>query len=269
MKLKSLLLACTMAGIVSSGGAQTLSQSGTLSAAPAAFGFDWHYLHTLDQPRSALFNQGVPIKVQTRFTYGGNSGNIPGSQHAVLALTQMLADDRFQNNQGEGMWTHGAGAIVTEYGLALELWFRNPAPGGSYWGQPSNAIVWSSLNNRCAQDVLGTMPGNTMCLLDTDQYGGSYITTNPGWVFKRQTAYTLRITYTPQPNGWVTMTAELLEARNNWFGWVDVVVQRGSVGFQVATFFPDVAQFAQVSVARTPGTITEPTVAYSAYLGGF
>lgn len=236
--------------------------SGQLTSVTAPAGYDWHYVHSLDQPRSAMFQVGVPVTLKATFIYGGNSGNIPGSQHAILNYSQVLAADSFFNNSNQALYTHGAGAIVSEYGLAMELWFRTPNAQGSYVGQPGNAYVWSSLHGRCLRDVLGTITGQVACLSDNPN-DPSFITTNPNWVFKRQTKYTLEVTYTPTAGGWVTMEANLLEARYSFFGWTNVSVQRARVGFQAAQFFPDPNQFLTATVARTPGTSTEPFIDYT------
>lgn len=216
------------------------SEFGTLSMLPSAANFDFHYKTAA--PYSAL--SGAPKVLQSRFTYNGPSGAMV-PQHVVLAYTQRVSGSSLYNGLGEPLWSHGAGAIVTERGLGLELWFNNGTP---------NAYVWDQSNGRCLMDVQGTVPPGTLCLSDTPN-PDSYVTTAPGFTLQRNKPYDLRITYTPV-SGWVYMHAEL------WDGSTGALIQQAQVGFQPSTFFPATGQGIAPSLARTPGTASEPTVSY-------
>lgn len=223
------------------------SETGPLSMLGWAENFDWHY-KVGAVPQSSFGS--VPLALQSTFKWNGSAGTMQ-PQHAVLAYTQRLTNDRFNNQYGEQIWSHGAGAIVGEFGLGLELWFR--ALNNGVYGPP-NAYVWSQVNGRCLQDVQGTVPENTLCLPSTPN-GDAYITTAPGFQLQRNTPYTLRVEYVPT-GGWVSMQAELWNSAG-------VLVQSGRIGFQPAQFFPSATLQAVPVVARTPGSAYEPTVNYT------
>lgn len=222
--------------------------TGALGGLPWAYGFDWAY-SVPTEPRTAIATQQVVS--QATFVWPGASGPVATGQHAVLALTQTTINDRFSNNAGDPIWTHGAGVIVGEFGLGLELWVRENLGGGSYG--PANAYVWKQTEGRCMKDVLGTIPNNSLCLPGVEG-PGAYITEQPGFILQRNTPYTVRLLLNPQ-GPWVELVGELWSPSGE-------LLQRGRVGFQADQFFPDPAQPLRHVVARTPGSPSEPQVTY-------
>jgi hypothetical protein len=234
--------------------------NGALAGVPNV---DFHYLPAMVKPANAL-TQGQAIKLQARFVWDGYT-NVPVSvdQHAVLAYTQRGATDSQQNNAGDLLWTHGAGAILGPFGLGLELWFRADTAGNGYNDDPPNAIVWTQQNGRCAADVRGTIPAGVMCLPASPSAGG-HLTPAPGFTLRTGVAYWLRFSITPGAQGWATLYADVIEELNP-----TVPVQSASVGFQIAQFFPIASQQSAATVARTSEQAYQPTVQYIAFDYGF
>lgn len=228
--------------------------SGTLYRVESAAYFDWNYPAALAKPKANLASE--TLKLQSRFTwYGSTNQIITTEQHAIVAFTQTASTSTLVNNAGQSIWSHGAGAYVGERGLELELWFAQ--------GTQHNAIVWSQDYNRCAQDVLGTLPGNTMCL-SANYNAVGYITSAPDFTLKRGVNYWVRIQISPTTAGNSALHAELIEETLAGA----VVVQSGSVGFQNAMIFPLSADLS-ATVARTPGSVAEPYVNYVVFDYGF
>lgn len=228
--------------------------SGTLYRVESAAYFDWNYPAALAKPKANLASE--TLKLQSRFTwYGSINQVITTEQHAIVAFTQTASTSTLVNNAGQSIWSNGAGAYVGERGLELELWFTQN-------GQ-NNAIVWSQDNNRCAQDVLGTLPGNTMCISASYNAAG-YITSAPDFTLKRGVNYWVRIQISPTTTSNSVLHADLVEETISGA----VVVQSGSVGFQNAMIFP-LASDLVATVARTPGSVAEPYVNYVVFDYGF
>jgi hypothetical protein len=235
------------------------SAPGTLSGVPK---LDFTYLQDLSAPANAL-QQGQTLKLQSRFVWDGASNTpVTVDQHAVVAFTQRGATNSAQNNAGDVLWTHGAGAILGPFGLGLELWFRTDSTGNGYNDDPANAIVWTQNNGRCAADVLGTIPPGVMCLSATPSAG--YITPSPSFTLRTAVAYWLRVSITPGANGWATLYADVIEEQNP-----TVPVQSASVGFQYAQFFPVAGQQLSASLARIAVQTYQPNVHYIAFDYGF
>lgn len=222
-------------------------------------GFDWYSVPNLQKQREVLTNMGT-IKIQSRFQWQGWQYNLPAlKEHTVLALTQ----DTYTNQgdycnqvwqqylnspaQPTQQWLHkhGAGAILTERGLGLELW--NP---------DKTAWVWDQSNNRCA--ILAPVgPTNKMCLSSSYNAAG-YVTPNPNFVLQRGKFYWVRVTYTGfinQGSAWTQMKAELLEETSSGV----IKIQEAMVNFITAQYLP-ISGTMQVTIART-----NPEVAYQAH----
>lgn len=249
-----------IAAFCMTGASAQQSASGTLSGLPQ---FDFHYLPALSKPADAL-QQGQTIKLQSRFVLDGNTNQtISTPQHAVVAFTQRGATNSPQNTAGDHLWTHGAGAILSEKGLALELWLRSDANGNGYNDDPANAIVWSQDLGRCAADVQGTIPPGVMCLSATQSPGG-YVIPAPDFTLRTGVVYWLRVSITPAAQGWATLYADVIEEQSQ-----AVMTQSASVGFQMATFFPIAGQQLSASVARTAVIANQADVQYIAFDYGF
>jgi hypothetical protein len=257
--MKGGLFPLIAAACMSSALAQHAAQ-GSLNGGPQ---FDFNYLPALSKPAESL-QQGRVLKLQARLVWDGSTNaQVTTEQHAVVAFTHRGATNSLQNNAGEVLWTHGAGAIVGERGLALELWYRTDMAGNGYDDDLANAIVWSQYNNHCAEDVLGTIPPGVMCLSATPS-GSSYITQDPNFTLRTGVAYWLRVSITPAASGWATLYADLIEEMNP-----ALPVQSAAVNFQTATFFPMAGQQFSASVARASVTSYQPTVQYVAFDYGF
>lgn len=252
------IIGIVLAMVVGCASAQNTA-SGTLSGVPK---LDFTYLPALSEPETAL-QQGQTLKLQSRFVWdGGSYSPVTVDQHAVLAFTQRGATNSVQNDAGEVLWTHGAGAILGPFGLGLELWFRTDTNGNGYNDDVANAIVWTQENGRCASDVQGTIPTGVMCLSATPS--GSHMTPAPSFTLRSGIAYWLRVSITPGANGWATLHADVIEEQNP-----TVTVQSASVGFQVSQFFPVAGQQLSASLARIAVQTYQPNVQYIAFDYGF
>ena len=239
---------------------------GTLLRVPECADMDFRYLP--DMSKSTAYVRGpnaAPIVLQARFVWDGAAGQeITTGQHVVVAYTQRGVENSMQNTWGQKLWTHGAGAILGQFGLGLEIWRRDDANAPGYGDDPANAVVWTQLNNRCAQDVLGTIPPGSMCLPATPNTWG-YLTPAPGFTLRRGVAYWLRFKLSPSSLGYTSLYADLLEETASGA----VLVQSGLIGFPTATYFPIAGQALEATVARTPGSAAEPVIHYDAFDFGF
>jgi hypothetical protein len=228
---------------------------GSLTADPDLDYYDFEYREDFSRPYASLAT-GEALELKARFVWAGDRGQqIDTPQHVVLAFTQAASASTAQNDEGERLWTHGAGAFVGEHGLAMELWFRDDQAQDGFDNDAANALVWSQDNGRCMRDVLGVKPTGTYCLSDTDSPTG-YITSAPDFVLQKGVAYVLHVRITPGPDGWKSLHAVLYQESGDTFN----VVQRGFIGFPPSQFFPVAGQPLQASVARTPGSPGEPLV---------
>lgn len=241
------------------------SYSGTLvSNASVNSGFDFYYPTALSKPLSAL-QVGTPVKLQARFVWDGPIGqSITTAQHAVVAFTQKGAANNWLNSSGQLFWTHGAGAFVSERGLAMELWFRNDPAGNGVQDDAADAYFWDQTNGRCAY-IVSVGPTNGLCLSQAPNSGGHL--TPASFTLKKGVAYWVRISLARQAgnSAWATLSADLIEETSGG----PVVVQTGSVGFIAASFFPYTNQSLEASVARTPGPVGEATTQFVVFDGGF
>lgn len=255
MTLKLILASALLATLPASAEIAT----GSLNGAP---NLDFHYLPALSKPAGAL-QQGQVLQLQSRLVWdGASAAPIATPQHAVVAFTQSGAANSPQNNAGELLWTHGAGAILGERGLRLELWYRTDTAGNGYEDDVPNAIVWGQDAGRCAADVQGTIPPGTMCL-SAEQNGSGYLTPEPNFALRTGVAYWLRVALTPTAPGWATLYADLIEEQRP-----TVPVQSAMIGFPTTVFFPLQQPFT-ASVARTAGGLNQPTVQYTSFDYGF
>lgn len=229
--------------------------SGTLYSPPGLNYYDFNYDATKAQTVASLTSNTTTLTYN--FVWDGVAGqNITTPQHAVVAMTQIASPTTTLNQTGQMIWTHGAGALVGERGLALELWFRNDLNGNGYTDDQANAVVWSQDNGRCATDVLQTIPDGQMCLAATDNPNG-HITSAPYFQLKKGVAYVIKVQLIPLGSGWMKLRAELYQPTATGTG----LVQSGSVNFQTASFFPSSSAMVNAAVARTPG---EPSIQYTA-----
>lgn len=233
------------------------SATGTLYRLPSAANFDFNYPSNMAVPYASL-GSTTPIKLQSRLQWYGSTGQeITTEQHAIVALVQSVDNRDLYNGLNQMLWSHGAGAYVSERGLEMELWFQQ--------NNAANAYVWNQDNNRCVSDVQATVPANSLCLSDTPNSSG-YLTPAPSFVLKKGIGYWVRVTITPIPStGWATMLAELIEENSSGA----VIVQTGFIAFQMATFFPSTTADIKSAVARTPGSVDEPYVFYAAFNYGY
>lgn len=223
---------------------------GSLSGDPDLNNYDFEYREEFTRDYAAL-TSGEVLTLRARFVWAGpRAERIEAPQHAVLAFTQSAFDGNPINDEGEVLFTHGAGALVGEGGLALELWFRDEP-------DPTNAYTWSQGNDRCMWVVLAAAPSGTNCLRDHESPDG-YITSAPGFALQKGIAYVLHVRLSPAPDGRTALYAELYQESGETF----VLVQRGLVLFERERHFPAQGQALQASVARTPGTAGEPLVDY-------
>ncbi len=222
---------------------------GSLSGDPDLNNYDFEYREEFSRDYAAL-SSGEVLTLRARFVWAGpRAERIEAPQHVVLAFTQSAFDGNPRNDEGELLFTHGAGALVGEYGLAMELWFRD--------GDATNAYVWRQDHNRCMVEVLGTIETGARCLDDRMSSNG-YITSAPGFALQKGIAYVLHIRIVPGLDGQKELHAELYQESGDTF----ILVQHGMVRFPPERHFPVQGQALQASVARTPGTEGEPVVDY-------
>lgn len=223
---------------------------GSLSGDPDLNNYDFEYREEYTRDYAAL-SSGEVLTLRARFVWAGpRADRIEAPQHVVLAFTQAASSSNPRNDEGEMLWTHGAGALVGESGLAMELWFHD-AP------DPTNAFTWSQEHDRCMWVVLAAAPSGTNCLSDRESPEG-YITSAPGFHLQKGIAYVLHVRIAPGLDGQKELHAELYQESGDTF----VLVQHGMVRFPPERHFPVVGQALQASVARTPGTDGEPVVDY-------
>lgn len=231
---------------------------GALIRDPSTANFDFVYPLAMTRIRGELGFRDFTL--QSRFCWSGPPGQeVLGKQHAVLAFTQAGDPNNIHNPENQVFWTHGVGAIVGEFGLGLELWFRSDPAGDGIQNDPGNAIVWTQENNRCAGYVFGTMPPGTMCLAGAPSTNG-YLTPAYNFKLKRGVFYRLRvkISCVGQAAGWATLYADLSEETANGFA----VNQSAMVGFMPDSFFPSPDQPIFAALARTPGMPEDLAVHY-------
>jgi hypothetical protein len=222
---------------------------GSLTGDPDLANYDFEYREEFTRGYESLYT-GEVLTLRARFIWTGpRAEQITSPQHVVLAFTQSAFDGNPRNDEGEVLFTHGAGALVGEYGLAMELWFRD--------GMATNAYVWRQDFNRCMVEVIGTIETGTRCLDDRLSPNG-YITSAPGFALQKGIAYVLHIRIAPGLDGQKELHAELYQESGDTF----VLVQHGMVRFPPERHFPVQGQSLQASVARTPGTDGEPAVDY-------
>lgn len=228
---------------------------GSLDNEPTSTYVDFEYQAQFTQPYAAL--EG-PVALRSRFVWDGPSGQeITAPQHTVLAFTQSGDPGNTRNEKGQVFWTHGAGAFVGQRGLSLEMWFRDDPGMDGYQNDPPNAIAWSQDFGRCGRDVRGTIAGNAMCLDVMESLGG-YITAAPNFVLRKGVAYFLTVRLEPAEQGMLRLKAELYEES----GELARPVQKAMALIPQSRAFPLQGQPLQASVARTPGSPSEPTVQY-------
>lgn len=228
---------------------------GSLDNEPTSTYFDFEYQPVFSQPYTAL--QG-PVELRSRFLWDGPPGQeIMASQHAVLAFTQAGDPGNIRNEKAQVFWTHGAGVFVGQRGLSLEVWFRDDPGLDGFQNDPPNAIAWSQDHGRCGRDVRGTIVGDVMCLDATESLGG-YITPAPNFVLRKGVAYFLRVRLEPAERGMLRLTGDLYEES----GDLAVRVQKAMAVIPQSRAFPLQGQPLQASAARTPGSVSEPTVQY-------
>ncbi len=253
MKTYRIFLTLVAAMLVACGG-------GTLYNIPQLDNYDFKYIHELTKPYSALYDS-KPLVLSAKYEWDGRRGEeILLPQHTVLAYTQETVTNK-QNTSGEQLWTHGAGALVSDIGLVIELWYREDANGNGLDDDTTNAVVWSQDNNRCVQDVLGTINVVTDCLSDKKNEDG-YITPAPNFVLRKGIPYFLRTTIYPELNNKSVIEAELF--MNGPMGME--LVQSGRVRFDTNKHFPMVGHDLKAAVAKTPGSEGEPAVQYAVLL---
>lgn len=214
--------------------------------------YDFNYQPELDEPHYAL---GPGVTLQARIVWDGEPGApIETTQHVPMGFVQITDPNTVKNADGQPIWTHGAGAYVGANGLALELWSRvDRVTVGTFWTQD---------HGRCMFNTLGTAVGTDYCLESSTSERG-YLTSAPWFQLKKGVPYILTVYLHESTPGWMVLRAKLYEARR--FDEV-VQVQEGMVGFEKARHFPDQGQQLRAAIARTPGSIGEPSVSYD-FLG--
>lgn len=214
--------------------------------------FDWYRPSNMKKDKQELLNNGM-IKLQARFQWQGkDKGNVPLTEHSVLALTQKQLNNYTQHcgytntneelknsiAQPERQWLHkyGAGVILSPLGLGLEL-----------WNGDQTAWVWDQTNDRCVSKA-PIEKLKIMCIGNKEE-DISYITEAPHFKLKRGKYYWLRVTYKGEVKdgvNWVKMTGEVLE--ENMFGLN--LIQKGSIGFILNQYF-NTFEPLETSVAKT------------------
>lgn len=232
-------------------------ESGMLVRDPGAENFDFQYLESMKIPYQGL--QPPEIKLQSRFIWSGPAGTeITTDQHAIVAYTQKLTTDSLVNAEGQHLWSHGAGAVVGEYGLGLELWFIQ---NGQH-----NGIIWNQHTGQCAADVLGTLPAGSMCL-PASVTAPSYMTVAPDFTLRYGVPYWVRVkisTVGTSP-GMASLYADLIEEKPTG----PVIMQQAQINFVIATMLPNTLYPVEAVVARTPGSTSEPVIYFNAFNYGF
>lgn len=240
------------------------SATGTLTSEPNLWNFDFDNMPGMAKPHAAL-QAAQPLYLQARLIWDGAAGSvITTGQHAVVAYTQRAATNNPCNPQGQMLHTHGAGAIVSDCGLGLEIWRRDDTNGNGFNDDTPNAVAWSQERNGCAVDVASGAPLG-MCLPSTPNTWG-YLTRAPGFTLRRGVAYWLRIKlYKDAAVDRTTLYADLIEETPSGL----VLVQSGLVIFPTSVYFPVAGQALEATIARTPGSPAEPSVQYVAFDGVF
>jgi hypothetical protein len=237
--------------------------SGTLVCEPSLGNFDFDYLPGMSAPVSMLQTDAV-LQLQARLVWGGMPGHITTAQHAVVAYTQRGATNTMINPHGQRLFTHGAGAILANNGLGLELWRRDDPAGDGFDDDFANAVAWTQADDRQARDVAtDTVIG--MQLSSTPNAWG-FLTPAPSFSLQRGVAYWLRIKlYKDSAADRTTLYADLIEETLTGL----VLVQSGLVIFPTSVYFPVAGQALEATVARTPATWAEPVIQYDAFNSGF
>lgn len=253
--------------------------NGYLTRESGLGGFDFYdvpelNLNASQQPVThAEWLAGRPLKLQARFTWLGNYGSpITASQHALISLSQVAVGGQPTNPEGQQMFTSGIGAFVGETGLSMELWFRN------YPLAKNDAFVWDQTKGRCARTVQGVVipepledgTGGTMCLSAQPNQSGFITSPATPFTLRYGVHYWVQAAVTAEPaNGVGVLRASLFED----VGTGPVLVQTGLIGFPLTgdyTPFPNQGNSPiRSTVARTPGSPSEPTVQYYAFDYGF
>lgn len=242
MRLTALLFSALLAAC---GGGGSLYSDGSPEY------YDFNYQPELDEPHYAL---GPGVTLQARIVWDGTPGTpIETTQHVPMGFVQITDPNAVKNADGQPIWTHGAGAYVGANGLALELWSRE--------GSTNVGTFWTQASGRCMFNTLGTAVGTSRCLYDSPNPTG-YLTTAPGFQLKKGVSYILTMYLQETSPGWLTLRAKLYEATQ----FEAVEVQSGLVGFEKARHFPDQGQQLRAAIARTPGSLGEPSVSYD-FLG--
>ena len=228
--------------------------------------YDFFYPTTLSSSREN-FMAGDTLKLQSRFVWGGGAPGreIKANQHTVVAFTQEGVEHNLKNKFSQNLWTHGVGALVGEYGLALELWFRDDENGNGFEDDKANAFVWTQEHDRCKRDVLELIKDKQDCL-SASASDAAHMTAAPGFKLRAGIAYWVRIkVQRVGATGRGMLHAELLEET----GGTVSMVQSAAVEFEIAKHFPMGWQNLEASVARTPGSTDEPYVTWNAFNTGF
>jgi hypothetical protein len=221
--------------------------SGTFINEPSLGGFDFKYGTAMNQPKANLNSE---VKLQAEFQWYGSYGAPVPLGHVVLGFTQTNATNAMVSPAGQMLFSHGAGAIVGQNGLNIELWFRDDNnQTGTYNDDDQNAALWNQNNNRCVFDVLGTFPSNYYCLASTPSATGEYITPAPNFQLRKGIRYILRIKMKPSTTypGRTRIEAQLLEQQL----YSKVLIQSAAVDFVTSAFFPKPVDM-QATVARAP-----------------
>lgn len=244
--------------------------SGTLNRVQSLGNFDFVYPTNLSSTYGNLINGGT-LKLQARFIWGGGTPGrvITAEQHAIVAFTNKGATNSMVNGYQQMFWTHGVGAYVSERGLELETWFRDDTNGNGFNDDTPDAYVWNQDNNRCVSDVRGQITTPMWCL-GASTSDATYMTSAPNFQLKAGVAYWVRIQIARSATpGWGMLHAELVEEACGPAGCTASVVQQGAVAFEIAKHFPMNWQPIEATLARTPGSISEPYIQYNAFNVGF
>lgn len=219
--------------------------AGTLHSPPGSNYYDFNHIDALQRPWADLAS-GAPAEMAATFTWGGEpDAPVADPQHVVAAFMQATVTTGAANALGQITPTHGAGALISGRGLVLEVWHRDTPDS------PTNGTTWSQYDDRCARDVLGTLPANTQCLASVEG-AADYITAAPGFQLRKGVAYTVRVTVKRTGPNVVRVSAELWQGAD--------LVQRGMVHVEGAKHYPAANLPVLAIVARTPG---EPLIYYS------
>ena len=244
------LAACGGGGDPADPGSGTpLSYAGALTSQPGMDGYGSVYFDAIAGSRKAL-KAGASHQLEATFTWRADPAP---DEHALVSFSQAGKANNYVNDQGRLHFTHGAGAYVGHRGLALELWFVTDEGAPGYDDDRLNAHYWTQDNGRCVGDVLHTEIPHTQCLSDSP-LAESHLTPNPGFLLKRNTPYTLRITLSrndaDHEKAW--LFGELLQPCADPLVCDRQVVQTARVGFAIDDFFP-LGDVMNADVARTRG----------------